>query len=180
METITFPFPAELRNQYRRGKLFPQWKKRYGNELLLREIDPSLKQFPIKKPVKNAYGFGELLVGTYLLECGYDVLFFYYGENWRTNSCRKARSILGEKAANLICSEFPQPPDLLVVDRRERFCFVETKLPGDKLSKGQVEFFANIEGFLNQNMPPKRRIPFITDPHWIRVVRLKPHSRTAE
>lgn len=54
------------------------------------------------------------------------------------------------------------------------FFFVEVKLPGDRLNKNQISFFRDSERFLNENLPGRKRAPYIAEGHWIELVRLRP------
>jgi hypothetical protein len=175
------PYPASQRELYRECHLYPRWKKKYGRTgmfLELLESERTTKQLPVKwPPPKKIYGFGELFMGIHYLNCGYKVMLDYWGWRWELPSYLKAVQILGKKAAQVICQESPQPPDLFVVDEKERFFFVEVKLPGDRLNEKQIPFFQEIERCLNKNMPEKRRAPCMAEGHWIELVRLKPEQQ---
>jgi VRR-NUC domain-containing protein len=126
--------------------------------------------------IKNIYGFGELFAAVHYLDLKYEVTWEYFDKNWNSPSYRKAVQILGKKAADFICQSHPQPPDLFVVDRKNRFSFVEVKLPTDKLNKKQIAFNRRIEQYLNKNMPQSRRAPHLPKGHWIELLRLSPES----
>jgi len=167
------------RERYLKGIQYPKWKKKYSRTRLfleLLEAEATTKQFPVKSPPlkSQTYGFGELYVGIHFLNLGYDVTRHHWGKRWNCPGYLLAVQILGKKAADFICREHPQPPDLFVIDRMKRFFFVEVKLPGDRLNKNQISFFRDIERYLNKNMPDKKRAPYITQGHWIELVRVRP------
>jgi hypothetical protein len=177
--TLTYP-PAD-RELYRHGKLYGRWKRKYGQTpifLELREWVATSGQIPSKCPhkIKNIFGFGELFVAIHYMNVnrGYEVTWEYWGRRWEPPSYFKAIQILGEKAADFICQSHPQPPDLFVVDRKNRFFFVEVKLPGDELNENQIAFFRKIESYLNKNMPQSRREPHMPKRQWIKLLRLRP------
>jgi hypothetical protein len=132
-------------------------------------------QIPTTCPhkIKRIYGFGELFAAIHYINLGYEVTWEYWGRNYDAPSYFRAVEILGEKAADHICQAQPQPPDLFVVDRRNRFFFVEVKLPGDRLNKRQKAFNQSIERYLNKKMP-RRRAPHLPKGSWIELLRLIP------
>jgi VRR-NUC domain len=175
--TLTYP-PAD-RELYRQGILYGRWKRKYGQTALFlenRAWEATTKQIPVKSPPlkSQTYGFGELFGAIHYLALGYEVMWEYWGWRWEAPSYFKAVQILGEKAADFICQSQPQPPDLFVVDGKNRFFFVEVKLPTDKLNEKQSAFNRGIERFLNKNMPQSRRAPHMPKDHWIELLRLKP------
>jgi len=179
LKTLTYP-PAD-RELYRRGILYGRWKRKYGQTALFKENvawEATTKQIPVKSPPlkSQTYGFGELFAATHYMDLGYDVTWEYWGKRWDAPSYFAAVKILGEKAADFICQSQPQPPDLFVVDRKNRFFFVEVKLPTDKLNAKQVAFNRKIERYLNKNLPHSRRAPHMPRAHWIELLRLEPDS----
>jgi hypothetical protein len=108
------------------------------------------------------------------MNLGYEVTWEYWGWRWEPRSYFKAVQILGKKAADFICQSHPQPPDLFVVDRENRFFFVEVKLPTDKLNEKQIAFNRRIERYLNKNMRESRREPHLPKGEWIELLRLRP------
>ncbi|OLC82846.1 MAG: hypothetical protein AUH66_04120 [Acidobacteria bacterium 13_1_40CM_4_57_6] len=124
--------------------------------------------------LRRIYGFGELFGAIHYVNLGYEVTWEYWGRNWESPSYLKAVQILGEKAAGVICQSQPQPPDLFVVDGKNRFFFVEVKLPTDRLNEKQMAFNQRIEQYLNKNMPQSRRAPHLPKGHWIELLKLSP------
>jgi hypothetical protein len=174
--------PAD-RALYLQGKLYSQWKRnsKYSQSTLFLEIDsePHQQQFPVKcPPLKTqTYGFGELFAGMHYLEGGFsDVIRYHYYCHEGYDSYEKAAKVLGTPAAEFICRPHPQPPDLLVFDKKGRFFFVEVKLPKDRLNPNQTAFFRKIERYLNKNMPQSRRAPHLPEGQWIELLRLSPES----
>jgi hypothetical protein len=178
--TLTYP-PAD-RELYRQGKLYSRWKRKYRKSTLFLEMlesEETQGQFPVKNShkLKNIYGFGELFAGIHYLDRGFlDVNRYYYYCHTGYDSYEKAVEILGPQAAEFICRPHPQPPDLFVVDRKNRFFFVEVKLPTDKLNVKQIAFNRRMERYLNKNMPQNRRAPHMPKGHWIELLRLRPES----
>ncbi len=177
----TLLYPAADRELYLQGKMYSQWKKKrkYGQSTLFLEIDndPSNKQFPISSPplAGARYGFGELFAGMHYLDRGFrDVIRYHYYPIPGYDSYEKALKILGPKAAKFICRSHPQPPDLLVFDKKDRFLLVEVKLPGDDLNPNQIAFFHKIESYLNRNMPQSKKARHRLKRHWIVLLKLKP------
>jgi hypothetical protein len=170
--------PAD-RELYRAGKLYSRWRKKYKKSTLFLEMlesEATQEQFPVNSShrLKNIYGFGELFAGIHYLDRGFkDVNRYYYYCHAGYDSYEKAVGILGPQAAKFICRPHPQPPDLFVVDRKDRFFFVEVKLPSDRLNQKQIDFNRNIERYLNKNMP-QRRAPHMPKGHWIELLRLRP------
>jgi hypothetical protein len=184
--TVKFPYTAELRVEYRKGKLFRQWYEQYrdGHLLFYEEMFMNA-HFPHSGPMNDAFGFHELFVGIKYLEAGYDALWFY-----RNEACeKKAKELLGGDAAfkkiitNLECG--PQPPDLLVFcPETNRFRFVECKDKNEPFTPRQKEFFPEVEDYLSKNRPPCERaladpsreglFPPLPADQWIHVVRLVP------
>jgi hypothetical protein len=58
--------------------------------------------------------------------------------------------------------------------QKDRFFFVEVKLPADRLNQNQIRFFRQIEAFLNKNILKTRLAPHMPENHWIVLARLKP------
>jgi hypothetical protein len=177
-KTITYP-PAD-RELYRKGILYGRWKRKYRRTRIFLDNDEWIgtsKYIPSTCPhkIKRIYGFGELFAAVHYLNLDYEVTWEYYDKNWNSRSYRKAVQILGKKAADFICQSHPQPPDLFVVDRKNRFFFVEAKLPGDELNERQITFNRRIERYLNKNMP-HRTAPHLPKGHWIELLRLRPES----
>ena len=129
--------------------------------LELSEMEPTTKQYPVKSPPlkSQTYGFGELYAGVHFLKQGYEVIRRHWGKRWNCPGYLTAVKVLGDEAADFICREHPQPPDLFVVDGMKRFFFAEIKLPGDRLNKNQIRFFREIEQFLKENMADSKRAP---------------------
>lgn len=178
--TVTYP-PAD-RELYQQGKLYRRWRRKYGRTRIFLDNDEWIwtsNQIPTTCPhkIKSIYGFGELFAAIHYMtmNCGYEVTWEYFDKNWNSPSYRKAVQILGKEAADFICQSHPQPPDLFVVDKKNRFFFVEAKLPGDELNKKQKSFNRRIERYLNENMP-HRRAPHMPKGHWIELLRLNPKS----
>jgi hypothetical protein len=177
----TITYPRADRELYRQGKLYGRWKRKYGRTSIFLELSKWIKtsgQIPYKCPhkIKSIYGFGELFAAIHYMNLGYEVTWEYWGRQWEPPSYFKAIKILGETAADFICQSHPQPPDLFVVDRKNRFFFVEVKLPGDELNEKQVAFNRGIERYLNKNKPQTRRVPHMPKGHWIELLRLRPES----
>ena len=175
----TLTFPRADWNLYRKGILYGRWRRKYGRTQIFLENDEwvwTSNQIPTTCPhkIKRIFGFGELFAAIHYINLGYEVTWGYWGKNWKSSSYLKAVEILGEKAAGVICQSQPQPPDLFVVDRKNRFFFVEVKLPTDKLNEKQIAFNRRIERYLNENMPQSRRAPHVPKGHWIELVRLNP------
>lgn len=174
--TLTYP-PAD-RELYLQGKLYGRWKRKYGQTAIFleyRAIEATTKQIPVKcPPLKTqTFGFGELFASIHYIDKGYMVSCDYWGKNWNSPSYHEAIKILGKEAADFICQSQPQPPDLFVVDGKNRFLFVEVKLPTDKLNAKQIAFNRRIESYLNANMPQSRRAPHMPKGHWIELLKLK-------
>jgi hypothetical protein len=173
----TLPYPPADRELYRKGILYGRWKKKYGQTNLLLEIqEATTKQIPVKSPPlkSQTYGFGELFAGIHYLGLGYEVVRHHWGKRWNCPGYVKAVEILGKKAADFIAREYPQPPDLFVIDHKNRFFFVEVKLPTDRLNEKQTVFYRSIERYLNKNMPESRRAPHMSKGHWIELLKLRP------
>ena len=175
----TLTFPRADWNLYRKGILYGRWRRKYGRTQIFLENDEwvwTSNQIPTTCPhkIKRIFGFGELFAAIHYINLGYEVTWGYWGKNWKSSSYLKAVEILGEKAAGVICQSQPQPPDLFVVDRKNRFFFVEVKLPTDKLNEKQIAFNRRIERYLNENMPQSMRAPHVPKGHWIELVRLNP------
>ena len=135
------------------------------------------KQIPISSPALKSqrYGFGEFFTGIHFLNLGFeDVTRRYYYSKSGYGPYEKAIEILGVMAAKYICRNFPQPPDLLVFDKKGQFFLAEAKLPTDRLNENQRRFFRNIELYLNKNVPQIKRASHLPPGHWIELVRLKP------
>src|SRR5882724_9579552 len=148
----TLTFPRADRELYRKGKLYGRWRRKYGRTQIFLENDEwvwTSNHIPCTCPhkIKRIYGFGELFAAVHYINLGYEVTWEYWGKNWNSPSHRKAVQILGKEAADLICQSQPQPPDLFVVDRKNRFFFVEVKLPTDKLNDKQMTFNRRIERY---------------------------------
>jgi len=178
MIPTTLPYPPADRELYRQGRLYGRWRKKYGQTNIFLENDEWIwtsGQIPCKCPhkIKNIYGFGELFVAIHYMNLGYEVTWEYWCRRWEPPSYFKAVQILGNEAADFICQAHPQPPDLFVVDKKNRFFFVEVKLPGDELNEKQKSFNRRIERYLNKNMP-HRRAPHMPKGHWIELLRLSP------
>jgi hypothetical protein len=173
----TLIYPPADRELYRKGKLYSRWLRKYRKRTLFLEIPATTKQFPIKcPPLKSqTYGFGELFAGVHYLELGYEVVRHHWGKRWNCPGYLKAVEILGKEAADFIAREHPQPPDLFVIDRKGRFSLVEVKLPTDRLNDNQIRFFRNIETYLNKNVSPRKRAPFLPKGEWIELLRLRPY-----
>ena len=100
---------------------------------------------------------------------------YYYYSIAGYDSYEKAVRILGPETAKFVCTQFPQPPDLLVCDKKDRFFFVEVKLPTDRLNKNQIHRFREIERYLNRNVSESKKVPhLLPEGHWIEVLRLYP------
>ena|SRR5579863_3756787 len=178
-KTLTYG-PAD-RELYRKGILYGRWKREHGRTQIFLENEEWVAtsgQIPSKCPhkIKNIFGFGELFVAVHYIELGYRVTWEYWCRSYEPPSYSKAVRILGEEAAEVICQSHPQPPDLFVVDRKNRFFFVEVKLPGDKLNEKQKTFNRRIERYLNNNMPLSRRAPHMRKRDWIELVTLNPEQ----
>lgn len=174
-------YPLIDRVLYRKGILYGRWRRKYGRAQIFLENDEwvwNSNQIPTKCPhkIKNIFGFGELFAAIHYINRGYEVMWEYWGRNWDAPSYRKAVEILGEEAADFICKSQPQPPDLFVVDKKNRFFFVEVKLPTDSHKSKQEAFCLRIEGYLNKNMPQSRRTPHLPKGSWIELLRLNPES----
>jgi hypothetical protein len=172
-------YPPEQRKLYRDGFLYAKWKRKYRHTALFQEMledEGSQKQFPVRHPPlkSQTYGFGELFLGIHYIELGYDAYRYHYAKKWNPPGYRKAVEILGQKAADYICRDFPQPPDLFVFDRKGRFFLAEAKLPGDRLNENQKRFFRQIQTYLNQKMPRYKRALCMPEGLWIKIIRLKP------
>jgi len=168
-------YPTELRQEYRSGDVFPKWKQQFGSRRLFCEINPACKQFPFRRPVPKTatYGFGELFVGLHFLRRGYEVNRYYFSDGDYISSRQSTIKILGEKAAGLICRDKgTEPPDLFVRDSKNRFAFVEVKLPGDSLSAKQLKYFLQIEECLNKYVSQHKRARRMPEGHWVEVVYL--------
>ena len=178
METTLDYIPAD-RELYRQGKLYSRWRRGRRKKTLFLEIDnePGQRQFPVKCPplTTQTYGFGELFAGVHFLNKGFtDVIRYHYYCHRDYDSYEKAIQILGLEVAEFICRPHPQPPDLLVVDNRGRFFFVEVKLPEDSLKPSQTAFFKKIESYLNRKVSERKKIPHrMPQRHWIEILRLK-------
>jgi len=179
MKTRKLTYPPADRELYRKGILYGRWKRQYGRTpifLELAEWVESSGQIPSKRrhKIKRIYGFGELFAAIHYMNLGYKVTWEYWGWRWEPPSYFEAVAVLGEKAADFICQSQPQPPDLFVVDKKNRFFFVEVKLPNDKLNKKQISFNRRIERYLNNNMPQSKREPNMPRRHWIQLLKLYP------
>jgi hypothetical protein len=175
----TLTYPSAERDLYRKGILYGRWRRKYGRTQIFLENDEwvwTSNQIPTKchHKIKNIFGFGELFAAIHYINRGYEVTWEYWGRNWDAPSYLKAVEILGEEAANLICQSQPQPPDLFVVDRKNRFFFVEVKLPTDRLNKKQIAFNRRIERYLNNKMSQSRRAPHLPKGSWIELLKLLP------
>jgi hypothetical protein len=176
----TLTYHPAVRELYRQGKLYSRWRRKYRKCTLFLEMlesEATTKHFPVKcPPLKSqTYGFGELFAGIQCLDLGFkDVIRYYYYCHRGYDSYEKAIAILGIQAAKFICRPHPQPPDLFVIDHKNRFFFVEVKLPTDKLNEKQIAFNRRIERFLNKNMPQSRRAPHLPKGHWIELLKLRP------
>ncbi len=173
----TFTFRRADREMYRAGKLFPKWKQKYGPTMLFRAIKPDSRQVP-------PYGFGELMVGMHYLDMGFEVFWTDDGTDPRwwpkaeaDPGYLKTLAVLGEDATRFVCRSHPQPPDLIVFDRRNRFFLVEVKLPGDRLTDGQKQFFPNIERYLARMLPKAKRSQHLPRGHWFELMRLRVEKR---
>ena len=178
-KTLTY-LPAD-RELYRKGILYGRWRRKYGRTQIFSENDEwvwNSRQIPHQCPhkIKHIYGFGELFVAIHYINLGYEVTWEYWCRRDKRPSYFKAVQTLGEEAAEVICQSHPQPPDLFVVDRKNRFFFVEVKLPGDKLNEKQKTFNRRIERYLNNNMPLSRRAPHMRKSNWIELVTLNPEQ----
>src|SRR6267154_118482 len=178
MIPTTLPYPPADRELYRQGRLYGRGRKKYGQTNIFLENDEWIwtsGQIPCKCPhkIKNIYGFGEMFVAIHYMNLGYEVTWEYWCRRWEPPSYFKAVQILGNEAADFICQAHPQPPDLFVVDKKNRFFFVEVKLPGDELNEKQKSFNRRIERYLNKKMP-HRRAPHMPKGHWIELLRLSP------
>jgi hypothetical protein len=176
-KTLTYP-PAD-RELYRKGILYGRWRRKHRRTQIFSENEEWIRNsrhIPHKCPhkIKRIYGFGELFVAVHYLKLKREVTWEYWDR--RCPSYFKAVQILGEEAAEVICQSHPQPPDLFVVDRKNRFFFVEVKLPGDRLNKKQKTFNRRIERYLNKNMPLSRRAPHMRKRDWIELVTLNPEQ----
>lgn len=181
MITRTLTYPTEDHKLYFDGILYGRWKKKYGRTGMFRENlawEATTKQIPVKRhPLKSQrYGFGELFAAVHYMNLGYEVTWEYWGWRWEAESYVKATEILGEEAADFICQSQPQPPDLFVVDKKNRFFFVEVKMPTDKLNVKQIAFNRRVERYLNNHMPQSRREPHMPVGHWIELLKLRPGS----
>jgi hypothetical protein len=179
MIEATLTYPSADHELYRKGILYSRWKRKYGQSTLFLEIEnePKQKQFPVKcPPLKSqTYGFGELFAGIHYLDHGFsDVIRYHYYCHPGYDSYEKAVKILGVQAAKFICQPHPQPPDLFVIDHKNRFFFVEVKLPTDSHKEKQEAFCRRIERYLNENMPQSRRAPHIPKRSWIVLLKLSP------
>jgi len=178
--TLTYP-PAD-RELYRKGFLYSRWKRKYGQSALFLELlesERTTKQFPVKRPPlkSQTYGFGELFAGIHYLDlCFKDVIRHHYYCHRGYDSYEKAVKILGIRAAKFICRPHPQPPDLFVVNKMNRFFFVEVKLPTDRLNQNQIAFNRGIERYLNRTMPQTRRAPHLPKGSWIELLKLRPEA----
>jgi predicted DNA-binding protein (MmcQ/YjbR family) len=175
----TLTYPLTDRDLYRKGILYGRWKRKYGRTQMFLENDEwvaTSNHIPSTCPhkIKRIFGFGELFAAVHYMNLGYEVTWEYWGWRWEAASYFKAVQILGDKTADFICQSQPQPPDLFVVDAKNRFFFVEVKLPTDKLSEKQIAFNRSIERHLNKNMPQSRRAPHMPKRHWIELLRLNP------
>ena len=173
----TLTFPRADWSLYRKGVLYERWRRKHRQTQIFVENEGWVRksnQIPTTCPhkIKRIYGFGELFAAVYYLNLGYEVTWEYWGRNWDAPSYRKAVKTLGEEAADFICKSQPQPPDLFVVDRKNRFFFVEVKLPTDRLNKKQIAFNRKIERYLNKNMPRSRRAPHMAKGSWIELLKL--------
>ena len=179
IERALIYLPAE-RELYRQGKLYSRWRKEHRESTLFLEIDnePHQKQFPVKcPPLKSqTYGFGELFAGMHYLNDGIsDVVRYHYYCHRGYDSYEKAIKVLGIDAAEFVCRPHPQPPDLLVFDKKGRFFLVEVKLPEDSLKQTQKVFFKKIESYLNRTMPESRKVPGrLPKGDWIEILKLRP------
>ena|ERR1700722_4380453 len=176
----TLSYPSVDRELYRKGILYRRWKRKYGQTPLFLEMAQWVTtsgQIPTTCPhkIKRIYGFGELFAAIHYINLGYEVTWEYWGRNWDAPSYRKAVKILGEKAADIVCQAQPQPPDLFVVDKKNRFFFVEVKLPGDRLNPKQVAFNRKIERYLNRCLPHSRA-PHLPKGSWIELLNLSPEA----
>jgi hypothetical protein len=174
-------YPAADRELYRKGILHGLWRRKHGRTLMFldnREWIKKSNHNPSTCPhkIKRIYGFGELFVATHYMNLGYEVTWEYWGRRWEPRSYVKAVQILGEDAAEIICKSQPQPPDLFVADKKNRFFFVEVKLPTDRLNEKQIAFNGTIERYLNKNMPESRRARHLPKGHWIELIRLRPEA----
>ncbi|SRR5260221_7095069 len=175
----TLTYAASERELYRKGILYGRWKRKYGKTTMFLDNlawEATTKQIPVKcPPLKSqSYGFVELFTAVHYMNHGYDVTWDYWGRRWEPRSFFKASEIFGPEAADFICKSQPQPPDLLVVDKKNRFFFVEVKLPTDRLNRKQIDFNRRIERYLNKNMPQSRRAPYLPKGSWIELLRLRP------
>jgi hypothetical protein len=146
--TLTYP-PAD-RKLYLKG-----WKRKYGHTAIFleyRAVEAITKQIPVRYPPlkSQTFGFGELFAGIHYSNRRYRVTCDYWGKRWSSPSYFKAVEILGPEAADFICQSQPQPPDLFVVDPKNRFFFVEVKLPEDKHKEKQKAFCTRIERYLTR------------------------------
>ena len=181
MVESTLTFPRADWKLYRKGILYGRWRRKYGRTQIFSENDEwvwTSNQIPATCPhkIKHIFGFGELFAAIHYMNLGYGVAWEYWGKNWEARSYFKAVDILGEKAADYICKSQPQPPDLFVVDKRNRFFFVEVKLPNDRLNQKQRAFNRRIERFLEKNMPHSRRAPHLPKGSWIELLKLRPEA----
>jgi len=177
----TLTYPRADQALYLKGVLYSRWKRKYGQTpmfLEILEVERTTKQIPVKSPPlkSQTYGFGELFAGIHYLNLGYDVIRDHWGKRWNCPGYVKAVEILGKKGADFIGRESPQPPDLLVIDHKNRFFLVEVKLPTDRLNKMQKIFYRSIERYLNTNMPESKRAPRLPKSHWIELLKLRPES----
>jgi len=141
--------------------------------MLFKAIKPNSQLVP-------PFGFGELLVGMHYLDLGFEVFWTDDGTSpkwWPKGEADigyvKTLEVLGENATGFLCRSHPQPPDLIVFDRCNRFFLTEVKRLHEPLTNGQMRFFPQIERYLNRKLSSAKKSEHIPRGHWIELMRLK-------
>jgi hypothetical protein len=182
-----YAYPEELRDRYRRGKLFREWYEQYRDSLLFYPRMFESAQIPHSGPIRDPLFFHELFLGTRYLDAGYGALFNYRAVEHMAGY-EKVCEILGCAAAEFVTPNNERggrPPDLLVYDRTSlHFRLVECKGRTERLTTKQPYRFLEIEEYLDATLP-KGSLP-LTDSQfgalfprlgpgqWIHVARLEP------
>jgi hypothetical protein len=187
MPESTCAYPRGRRDAYREGKLFRHWVETYRGRMLFCDHMWDSGQIPHSGPVRDAFFFNELFLGTRYLDAGYEVLFYYRQVDDETCYQKLCELLGGTVNAQFVAPNSEaggRAPDLLVFDPQNgRFRFVECKGRSETVTRRQLERFASIERYLANlgTCPPALAdahntilFPRLSKDRWIHVARLDP------
>lgn len=192
---VTYEYPANLRADYREGKVFQQWYEKHQGHFLYCQRMRTSRQIPHSGPLRGgqgALGFVELFVGGLYIDAGYEAMWMYLRKEDERCYHKLCELLGGETAGRFIAPDFEKggrAPDLIVFNPDTGcFRFVECKNKTEGFSPSQRKRFIGIEEFLNRtsanhagvlSMPNENNLfPALTTGQWIHIARLVAVRRT--